>query len=113
MYKLGIDVGGTFTDFFLIGDDGSSVMHKTLSTPEDSSVGFITGIKELSVKLNIEENAFIEQVDTIVHGTTVATNALLTHGGAKTALITTKGFRDALVALPRHEAHLDHLPGTI
>ena len=95
-YKLGIDVGGTFTDFFLVGDDGSSVMHKTLSTPEDSSVGFITGIKDLAAKLRISDDAFIADIDTIVHGTTVATNALLTRNGAKTALITTKGFRDAL-----------------
>lgn len=95
-YKLGIDVGGTFTDFFLVGDDGTSVMHKTLSTPEDSSVGFITGIKELAEKLGLPEDDFIRNIDTIVHGTTVATNALLTQNGAKTALITTKGFRDAL-----------------
>lgn len=95
-YKLGIDVGGTFTDFFLIGDDGSSLIHKTLSTPHDSSVGFITGIKEIAQKLNLELNSFINDIDTIVHGTTVATNALLTMNGAKTALVTTKGFRDAL-----------------
>jgi len=95
-YKLGIDVGGTFTDFFLVGDDGFSTMHKTLSTPEDSSVGFITGIRELAQKIGVEEQQFIESIDTIVHGTTVATNALLTSEGAKTALITTKGVRDAL-----------------
>ncbi len=95
-YKIGIDVGGTFTDFFLVADSGDSIMHKTLSTPEDSSVGFITGLKELAEKLNLPEAEFIDNIDTIVHGTTVATNALLTMGGAKTALITTKGFRDAL-----------------
>lgn len=95
-YKIGIDVGGTFTDFFLVGDDGSSLMHKTLSTPEDSSEGFITGLKEIAEKLELSEAVFIDNIDTIVHGTTVATNALLTHGGAKTALVTTKGFRDAL-----------------
>ncbi|PIV57581.1 MAG: 5-oxoprolinase [Bacteroidetes bacterium CG02_land_8_20_14_3_00_31_25] len=95
-YKLGIDVGGTFTDFFLVGNDGSSLIHKTLSTPQDSSIGFITGIKEIAQKLNLELNTFIKDIDTIVHGTTVATNALLTMNGAKTALVTTKGFRDAL-----------------
>lgn len=95
-YKLGIDVGGTFTDFFLVGDDGSALIHKTLSTPQDSSIGFITGIREIAEKLNIDPNTFIQNIDTIVHGTTVATNALLTMKGAKTALITTKGFRDAL-----------------
>ncbi len=95
-YKIGIDVGGTFTDFFLVADNGDSLMHKTLSTPEDSSEGFITGLKEIAEKLNLTVSAFIDNIDTIVHGTTVATNALLTLGGAKTALITTKGFRDAL-----------------
>lgn len=95
-YKIGIDVGGTFTDFFLVADNGDSLIHKTLSTPEDSSEGFITGLKEMAEKLNLPEAEFIDNIDTIVHGTTVATNALLTLGGAKTALITTKGFRDAL-----------------
>lgn len=95
-YKIGIDVGGTFTDFFLVADNGDSIIHKTLSTPEDSSEGFITGLKEIAEKLKLSEEEFIDNIDTIVHGTTVATNALLTLGGAKTALITTKGFRDAL-----------------
>ncbi len=95
-YKLGIDVGGTFTDFFLVGNDGSSLVHKTLSTPEDSSIGFITGIHEIAENLNLSSSSFIEKIDTIVHGTTVATNAMLTMKGAKTALVTTEGFRDAL-----------------
>ncbi len=95
-YKIGIDVGGTFTDFFLVGDNGYSLMHKTLSTPKDSSIGFITGLKEITKKLDLTEKEFIDSIDTIVHGTTVATNALLTLKGVKTALLTTKGFRDAL-----------------
>ena len=95
-YKLGIDVGGTFTDFFLVGDGGFSLIHKTLSTPEDSSIGFITGINEIAEKIDLPVQDFIENIETIVHGTTVATNALLTGKGAKTALITTNGFRDAL-----------------
>ncbi len=95
-YKIGVDIGGTFTDFFLVADNGDSLVHKTLSTPKDSSEGFITGLKEIAKKLNLQENVFIDNIDTIVHGTTVSTNALLTLGGAKTALITTKGFRDAL-----------------
>lgn len=95
-YKLGVDIGGTFTDFFLVSDKGESMMHKTLSTPEDSSIGFITGIKELAEKLSINEDEFIQSIETIVHGTTIATNTLLMLKGAKTALITTKGFRDAL-----------------
>ncbi|MFQ6677559.1 MAG: hydantoinase/oxoprolinase family protein [Fidelibacterota bacterium] len=95
-YKLGVDIGGTFTDFFLVSSTGEATMHKTLSTPEDSSIGFMTGIKELAEKLSAKEDQFIRNIETIVHGTTVATNTLLTLKGAKTALITTTGFRDAL-----------------
>ena len=95
-YKIGVDVGGTFTDFFLVSDTGDAIMHKTLSTPEDSSIGFMSGLREIAVKMQLSQQDFIDRIDTIVHGTTVATNALLTLGGAKTALITTKGFRDAL-----------------
>jgi len=84
-FKLGIDVGGTFTDFFLVSDEGKAMMHKTLSTPEDPSIGFIKGIKDLAGKLNLDESTFFEKIDTIVHGTTVATNALLTRNGANTA----------------------------
>jgi len=95
-YKLGIDVGGTFTDFILISGIGETIVHKTLSTPEDPSIGVLNGIRDLSeiIKLDLEE--FVGSIETIVHGTTVATNALLTLKGAKTALVTTKGFRDAL-----------------
>lgn len=95
-HKLGIDVGGTFTDFILISDSGHTTVHKTLSTPEDPSIGVISGIHDLSDILNLPPDELIGSIETIVHGTTVATNALLTLGGAKTALITTKGLRDAL-----------------
>jgi len=95
-YKLGIDVGGTFTDFILISRSGETSVHKTLSTPEDPSIGVLSGIHDLAKIINTDINTFVQSVDTIVHGTTVATNALLTLRGAKTALITTKGVRDAL-----------------
>ncbi|MFH1320064.1 MAG: hydantoinase/oxoprolinase family protein [Bacteroidota bacterium] len=95
-YKLGIDVGGTFTDFILISQTGETTVHKTLSTPEDPSIGVLSGIKDLSRITGIALNDFIKDIETIVHGTTVATNALLTLRGARTALITTRGFRDAL-----------------
>ncbi|MBT7618628.1 MAG: hydantoinase/oxoprolinase family protein, partial [Calditrichaeota bacterium] len=95
-YKLGIDVGGTFTDFILISQTGETSVHKTLSTPEDPSIGVLSGIHDLAKIINTDIDSFVQSVDTIVHGTTVATNALLTLRGAKTALITTKGLRDAL-----------------
>ncbi|MCF7811499.1 hydantoinase/oxoprolinase family protein, partial [bacterium] len=95
-YKLGTDVGGTFTDFILISASGETHIHKTLSTPEDPSIGVIGGIHDLADKLELSLEEFVSRIETIVHGTTVATNALLTLKGAKTALITTKGMRDAL-----------------
>ena len=95
-YNLGIDIGGTFTDLICVSSEGKTIVHKTLSTPNDPSIGFINGIREVSEMSEEPFEKFISSVDTIVHGTTVATNALLTLCGAKTALITTKGFRDAL-----------------
>ena len=95
-FKLGIDVGGTFTDFILISESGNATIHKTLSTPEDPSIGVMAGIFDLAEILGMSHDALIYDIETIVHGTTVATNALLTLKGARTALVTTKGFRDAL-----------------
>lgn len=95
-FKVGIDIGGTFTDLIAVSDNGDTTVHKTLSTPLDPSVGFINGLKEIADMRSTPFEDFVKSIDTIVHGTTVATNALLTLKGAKTALITTKGFRDAL-----------------
>lgn len=94
--KIGIDVGGTFTDFLLAADDGTSEIYKVLSTPDDPSIGLMNGLKEMAEKRNMPLTEFIRDVDTIVHGTTVTTNAVLTYRGAKTGLLTTKGLRDAL-----------------
>ncbi|MBK7129586.1 MAG: hydantoinase/oxoprolinase family protein [Crocinitomicaceae bacterium] len=95
-FKVGIDIGGTFTDLIAISETGDTTVHKTLSTPLDPSVGFINGLREIAEMRKTNFADFIASIDTIVHGTTVATNALLTLRGAKTALVTTKGFRDAL-----------------
>ncbi|GAB6061535.1 hydantoinase/oxoprolinase family protein [Deferrisoma palaeochoriense] len=95
-YKIGIDVGGTFTDFLLTEEDGTSHIYKVLSTPKDPSIATIQGIEEMARDRGLTTQAFLSQVTTIVHGTTVTTNATLTYTGAKTGLLTTKGFRDAL-----------------
>jgi N-methylhydantoinase A len=95
-YKIGIDIGGTFTDLIAIDGKGNALVHKILSTPHDPSEGFVQGLRELAQMAQMSFPDFLAQVDGIVHGTTVATNALLTLRGAKTALITTQGFRDAL-----------------
>ncbi len=95
-YRIGIDVGGTFTDFLLTSEDGSSEIYKVLSTSEDPSVGLMNGLSEMTEAKNVSLKDFIKGVTTIVHGTTVTTNAVLTRKGAKTGLLTTKGLRDAL-----------------
>ncbi len=96
MYKIGIDVGGTFTDFLLTRDDGTSSIYKVLSTPKDPSIATIEGIEEMAGDAGLSTADFLKQVTTIVHGTTVTTNATLTYRGAKTGLLTTRGVRDAL-----------------
>ncbi len=97
-FKVGIDVGGTFTDFFVREAARDPVIHKVLSTPADSSVGVLAGLRELAGALDepLELVDFLGRVEVIVHGTTVTTNATLTRRGAKTGLITTAGMRDAL-----------------
>lgn len=96
--KIGIDVGGTFTDFFLVREGSAPQIHKTLSTPSDPSIAVIQGLKDLAATMDppMSPEEFAGELDTIVHGTTVTTNATLTRRGAKSALLTTKGLRDAL-----------------
>ena len=95
-YKIGIDVGGTFTDFLLAYEDGTTQIYKVLSTPDDPSIGLITGLQQMAEDREIPVKKFIQDVDTIVHGTTVTTNAVLTYRGARTGLLTTEGLRDTL-----------------
>ena len=86
--RLGVDVGGTFTDIVAVSADGKLVMAKVPSTPADQSVGVAAGWAESGVAA--------KDVAVFAHGTTVATNALLERRGGTTALITTEGFRDLL-----------------
>jgi len=95
-YRIGIDVGGTFTDFLLTSNEGDSEIYKVLSTPEDPSIGLLNGLSEMAEAHQDTLEDFLKKVKTIVHGTTVTTNAVLTRKGAKTGLLTTKGLRDAL-----------------
>ncbi|MCP5367833.1 MAG: hydantoinase/oxoprolinase family protein [Hyphomicrobiales bacterium] len=97
-YRIGIDVGGTFTDFFVTHPGREPVVAKVLSTPSDPSIAVIQGLTEIAAGLepSLTLDDFLGQVETIVHGTTVTTNATLTRNGAKSGLITTQGVRDAL-----------------
>ncbi|MDP7416470.1 MAG: hydantoinase/oxoprolinase N-terminal domain-containing protein, partial [Desulfobacterales bacterium] len=95
-FKIGIDVGGTFTDFLLSLEDGASRIYKVLSTPQEPSIAVIRGLETMASELDMRIEEFLQQVSVIVHGTTVTTNAVLTRSGSKTALLTTKGLRDTL-----------------
>jgi N-methylhydantoinase A len=92
-YRLGVDVGGTFTDLLLVNErNGRSWSAKVPSTPADQSIGVLKGIGRVCEKAGIEPTA----INHVMHGTTVATNTVLTGTGAKCGLVTTRGFRQVL-----------------
>ncbi len=92
-YRLGVDVGGTFTDLFLVSDeDGAQWRVKTPSTPADPSEGVLAGVERICGEAEID----VGEIRNILHGTTVATNAVLESKGARVGLITTTGFKQIL-----------------
>jgi N-methylhydantoinase A len=95
-YRVGVDVGGTFTDFLVTTDEGAARVYKTSTTPKDPSVGFFRGLEKAAKDQAMTVDSFLSQVSSIVHGTTITTNAVLTGDGAPTGFVTTKGFRDVL-----------------
>jgi len=96
--KIGIDVGGTFTDFLLTREGEAPKIFKVLSTPADPSIAVMSGLADIAASLDsgMAVDDLVTKIDTIVHGTTVTTNATLTRRGAKSGLITNAGLRDAL-----------------
>jgi len=96
MYRIGIDVGGTFTDVVAVDDGGVVTLAKAPSTPRDQSVGVLDGLSRLAERLGLDLAALFARTERIVHGTTVATNALLERKGAKVGLLTTEGHRDVI-----------------
>ena len=90
---LGIDTGGTFTDFVLVDvESGAQWLHKTPTTPEDASVGILSGMEELLQLADLDPT----EVALVCHGTTLATNAVLERKWVRTGMITTQGFRDVI-----------------
>ncbi len=102
MYRVGIDIGGTFTDMLLVGADGTAVIGKTLTTPGDPSVAVENALRP------VLENGSVQAGErgTLIHGTTLVTNALIERKGALTALLTTAGFRDAVEIGREHRYEL-------
>src|ERR1700722_5790564 len=95
-FRVGVDVGGTFTDFLVARKGQTAKVYKSSTTPDNPTIGFFAGLEQAAHDADCTLDQFLDQVETIVHGTTITTNAVLTGTGAKTGFLTTKGFRDIL-----------------
>jgi N-methylhydantoinase A len=95
-YKIGVDVGGTFTDLAVTDEDARLFIAKTLTTAGDEATGIVNGLTKVAAHYSLDLGELLRRTDVIVHGTTVATNAMLQYRGAVTGLITTEGFRDEI-----------------
>ena len=96
MFKIGIDVGGTFTDFVVTNEGEPPRYFKTPSTPHDPSEGVMAGLEDAAQAYDLSIHEFLDTTELVIHGSTVATNTLVERKGAKVGLITTDGFGDLL-----------------
>jgi len=108
-YTIGVDIGGTFTDVVLIASDGSIHTSKAATTPADFSTGVIDAIRSAADDRDLAPEALLGRTDLVNHGSTVATNSLLTRAGARVGLITTRGFEDTPLIM-RAVGRVDGLP---
>jgi N-methylhydantoinase A/oxoprolinase/acetone carboxylase beta subunit/N-methylhydantoinase B/oxoprolinase/acetone carboxylase alpha subunit len=97
MYRIGVDVGGTFTDCVCLTPDGLPITAKVPTTPEDPSDGVIAGVEALAAKLELTPPALLAETERFVHGTTVGTNALVERRGTPTAILTSRGHEDTFI----------------
>jgi N-methylhydantoinase A len=93
-YIIGVDTGGTFTDVVVLSDSGKVWTAKASTTPDDFSRGVMDAVAEAALAVGVDTSQLLGQTTLFKHGSTVATNALITHNGCKAGLITTKGFED-------------------
>jgi N-methylhydantoinase A len=94
--RVCIDVGGTFTDCLVMDEAGLLAKFKAATTPSDPSVGLMSALRKAALFYGIDLKEFLGQIEVLVHGTTLATNILLTGHGAKAGMLTTNGFRDSI-----------------
>jgi len=95
-FRVGIDVGGTFTDLVCVTPEGHVVLDKTPTTPDDQSVGVMTGVAQLAEAQQLAIEDFCVRLDALVHGTTTADNTMIEMDGANTGLLVTEGHRDEI-----------------
>lgn len=95
-FCIGVDVGGTYTDLVSVDGEGHTIFVKSPSTPRDQSIGVMAGLEKLAARHALSLNELLGRTERVVHGSTVAVNALLERKGARVALLTTEGHRDVL-----------------
>ena len=95
-HRIGVDVGGTFTDLICVTPDGSVVLDKTPTTLDDQSLGVMTGLGQLAETFGTDLAGFCASIDTVVHGTTTADNTMIEQDGAAVGLLVTEGHRDEI-----------------
>jgi N-methylhydantoinase A len=95
-YRVGVDVGGTFTDLICVTPSGEIVLDKTPTTLDDQSTGVMNGLEQLADRFGVELDAFCRDLDILVHGTTTADNTMIEMNGAPTGLLVTEGHRDEI-----------------
>jgi N-methylhydantoinase A len=95
-FRIGIDVGGTFTDFLVVASDGTLSLSKNFTTPDDQSAGVMEGLERIAMERDLSLHRLLARTDLIIHGATVADNTMIEMNGAKTGLLVTKGARDEI-----------------
>ena len=96
MYRIGIDIGGTFTDLAAVDESGAVCIAKYPTTPSDQSLGLLEGLSALAAELDLSRSELLTRTALVIHGTTVATNALLERKGTRVGMLVTDGFRDVI-----------------
>jgi N-methylhydantoinase A len=108
-YTIGVDIGGTFTDVVVLSSDGGVLTSKAPTTPADFSGGVLDAVRGAAASAGLEMRTFLGRTDLIKHGSTVATNALITRAGVSVGFITTRGFEDTTLIM-RAVGRVDGLP---
>ena len=114
-YRVGVDVGGTFTDLICVTPAGEIVLDKTPSTLEDQSIGVMNGLGQLAERFGLSLSELCAQLEILVHGTTTADNTMIEMNGAATGLLVTEGHRDEIELRRCHKEQIwdPNAPGPI
>ncbi len=105
-YRIGVDVGGTFTDLICVTPDGAVVLDKTPTTPDDEATGVVAGIRQLASAIGVAPAELCGNLDAFVHGTTTADNTMIEMSGAPTGLLATEGHRDEIELRRDHKENI-------